>query len=67
MTRALLVQLRLCRAMLQSGAQSSKIRSRICGQVAVWTIGRLTVEPNAASIVPGKVDMVGSPRVEVTR
>ena len=32
-TRALLVQLRLCRAMLQSGAQSSKIRSRICARV----------------------------------
>ena len=32
-TRALLVQLQLCRAMVQSGARSSKIRSRICGRM----------------------------------
>ena len=66
-TRALLVQLRLCRAMLQSGAQSSKIRSRICGQVAVWTIGRLEhaiTEPHRKRRVTEQLSQLQSPRSE---
>ena len=67
-TRALLVQLRLCRAMLQSGAQqSSKIRSRICGQVAVWTIGRLEhaiTEPHTKRRVTEQLSQLQSPRSE---
>ena len=66
-TRALLVQFRFCRAMVQSGARSSKIRSRICGQVAVWTIGRLEhaiTEPHRKRRVTEQLSQLQSPRSE---
>lgn len=44
-------------AMIDLGYRINRLISELASRSTVWTIGRLSVDPGAASIIPGKAEM----------